>query len=799
MKLKRKVTGFSHLITTLIAVIICVSPASASPTDTELQTRLERLSVELEKNRIELHIPGMAIAIVKDDKVIFAQGFGLRDVERNSPVTPQTLFAIGSSSKAFTATLIGMAVDKEEMQWDDPITQYIPYLKFALEHKTDQVTLRDMLSHRSGFSRNDLLWANGAASREEILRGAVRAEARSGFREKFNYNNVMFLGAGMANAKASGMDWGRLLKQRLLKPLGMKNTTTDYAAAQRKSNLALGYIWREEAGEFQRLPMRNLANIAPAGAINSNVLDMAQWLRFQLAGGVVEGHRLISAQQLQETRTAQIKVGKGVDYGLGWFLRQWRGQKVVEHAGSIDGFAAQVAMLPESNLGFVLLTNVTRTPLQQASINMVWEHLLGTMEQEKPPQDKKDASFYAEYVGEYHASFGPFKDEIIPFLIVDGKPAIDIPGQRVLSLEDPDDQGRWFFSLADTASISFDRNDQGKITAMRMHEGSMDFELPRKGVPIVAEVDLASLQPYLGTYQSSLFRGQITAKVQNSRLALDIPDEMVFELHLPDADSHRHFRVKPIMSAVFETDKSGKISAVSIYRGDKKLDTATRTKTNAEALPSVEDILNLRQTTKRKAALLRAGGVRINGTMTIAQAGVTGSIKYRYEGTERYRVDIDFGKMGKVRLASNEHGAARDGLQGFMKLTGKYREQMQKDHPAVDIDWRDFYDSIEVIKAGELDGKKVYMLRLKGGKTLPIILLLDAKTGDVLRRETRVLVPNVGSIKTRAEYSDYQDIHGLRFPFKTVSVNRIEGKTIIEYEAVETGLKFKPRLFKLKR
>jgi len=237
-----------------------------SPT---IQQRLDRLCEQLEQQREALHIPGMAIAVVKDDTIILSRGFGVRDVEKGLPATDETLFAIGSTTKAFTATLIGMLVGEGKMAWNDSPRMFLPDFRLNDETADEQVQIRDLLSHRTGLGNTDLLWASGNASREEILSTVAHAELMAPFRTKFQYNNVMFLAAGQCAAIAAGSEWDVLLSQRILKPLNMNSTTTSFSDAQNDPLLSKGYEWDRAKAEFRYKPMRNLVNIAPAGAINS--------------------------------------------------------------------------------------------------------------------------------------------------------------------------------------------------------------------------------------------------------------------------------------------------------------------------------------------------------------------------------------------------------------------------------------------------------------------------------------------------------------------------------------------------
>ena len=235
-----------------------------------------------EQRREALHIPGMAIAVVKDDEVIFVRGFGLSDLELETPVTPETIFAIGSITKSFTATLAGMLVDEGEMGWDDPVTEYIPY--FTLNTKGgdegSQVTIRDTLSHQTGFTRMGILIASGTVPREEVLLAATNAEPWTGLREKWYYNNVMYTAAGVAAANAVSTDWDALVAERIFVPLGMTSTNTSVKESQADPRLSLGYIWDGDLEVHKHQPMWVVDGIGPAGAINSNAIDMAQWVRF---------------------------------------------------------------------------------------------------------------------------------------------------------------------------------------------------------------------------------------------------------------------------------------------------------------------------------------------------------------------------------------------------------------------------------------------------------------------------------------------------------------------------------------
>ena len=792
--------AFQAVVLLALLLVMLILPAYAIAKDQNLEKQLNHLVRTLEEKRIEHHIPGMAIAVVKDDEIILTHGFGQMNLETLTPVNSKTLFAIGSTTKAFTATLIGMLVDEGSMQWDDQVSQYLPYYQFTQEQQPVPITLRDMLSHRTGYTRNDLLWANGQASRELILKTATQAEPWDDYKTGFNYNNVMYLAAGEAAAKQAAMNWDQLLEQRILKPLAMNHTTSIHQVATSQDNIAVGYMWDDTTKQFEILPRRNINNIAPAGGIYSNVEDMAQWLRFHLNQGQVKQQQLITAETLAVTQQPQTNIANQINYGMGWFLRQWQGQPVIEHGGSIDGYAAQVALLPESNLGFILLANVSATPLQQSSMNVVWEHLVKPIKTEDTETQtlQTPITSYDQYVGEYHANFASFKDAIFTFLIKeDGKPAVDVPGQMIYELKQPDADGRWFFAMTDTVAVSFDRDETNQITAMRMHQNRMDFELPKKGVPIQAEIDTDKLQPFLGKYKSDVFKGTIDVIIQNHRLTIDVPNQMAFELHLPDEHGFRQFRIKDDMSAKFERDDNGTIKHLVLYRNHEKVvDTAPRISgENLKPLPSVADIMLLRKTKQRQQALNDGAGYQLTGTVNLLNSGITGEITTLFDAKMGFQQHMDFGIFGDVFITANEQSAAEWGINPYHQFHGKYLTQIRREHPASNQDWRDFYDEVKVINESQLDDKKVYVLRLNKAQLPTATLLIDAENGDVLQQKTKIMNPIHGSIGISVRFENYQEHHGLRMPFKAIIHNPMSGETVIEYTSLKNQQKFDQQTF----
>lgn len=351
-------------------------PAVTVSKATEFTQGLMKVVKDLNAKREEMHVPGAALVIVKDDKIVVIQGMGLRDVAQNRPVTPKTMFAIGSSTKAFTAMTVMMSVEDKKLALADSPHKYLPYFKLRDPEADAKITISDLLCHRSGLERTDLAWYTGKLNSREIIRVAGEAKPSAKFGEKFQYQNIMFLTAGEVVAAAQKRPWGDVLRQRIFRPLGMKDTTLSVDAMQQRDDFSLGYGYNPGTKETRVLPIRDLRMIAPAGAINSNVQDMAQWLRLMLGGGTFQGKQMLSQENFNQLITKHMDVAGSMSYGYGWFLRDWHGHKVVEHGGNIDGFSAEVALMPDQNLGFVLLTNLNTTPLQSLSLDIVWNDLV---------------------------------------------------------------------------------------------------------------------------------------------------------------------------------------------------------------------------------------------------------------------------------------------------------------------------------------------------------------------------------------------------------------------------------------
>lgn len=311
----------------------------------------------------EYGVPGFAAAAVRGDEVILSKGYGQRDTEKKLPVDSETIFAIGSASKAFTTMDLAILVDRGLLDWDKPVRDYMPDFKLYDQMAGERITPRDLVCHRSGLPRHDLVWYNSPRSRQEIMASLQYLEPNKDFRSVWQYQNLMFLSAGMLVEKISGMSWEEFTQKEIFDKLGMTRSNLSVEKSRQSDNFSWPH--QEVADVIQRIPFRNIDMIGPAGSINSCLVDMTQWVRLHLHGA-----EIISKTQLDELHAPVMVMPKAFmgleefgeisqgNYALGWFVHYYRGRKLIHHGGAIDGFRAMITFMPDENVGTVVLTNV---------------------------------------------------------------------------------------------------------------------------------------------------------------------------------------------------------------------------------------------------------------------------------------------------------------------------------------------------------------------------------------------------------------------------------------------------------
>ncbi len=338
-------------------------------------------------------VPGLAVAIVKDGAVVLAKGYGVRKLGEIATVDSHTLFGIGSNTKAFTTAALGILVDQGQLAWDDRVADRLPGFQMYDPYVTHEMTIRDLLTHRSGLGlgAGDLLFVPPSTyTRGEIIAKLRYIKPESSFRSKFAYDNLLYMVAGQIIPAVTGKQWQDFIKERIFGPVGMTDSNTSAGDFRPGGNFAAPHS--DVEGKLQAIPAAQIDNVAPAGAINSSVSDMAKWVIVQLGGGQLPGgeQRLFSQREAKEMWTAQtiLPVGEPppalaalrtnfAAYGLGWGLRDYRGHKYVSHTGGLPGYVSEVSMIPDAKLGVVVLTNQEAGGILGTIVHRILDAYLG--------------------------------------------------------------------------------------------------------------------------------------------------------------------------------------------------------------------------------------------------------------------------------------------------------------------------------------------------------------------------------------------------------------------------------------
>ncbi|MCI0690539.1 serine hydrolase [candidate division KSB1 bacterium] len=349
------------------------------------------LDAYVERVRKEFEVPGIALAIVKDGKVVMAKGYGVRKLGESTPVDARTLFGIASNTKAFTATALGLLVEEGKLEWDAPVVRYLPWFQLADPYITRELTVRDLLVHRSGLGlgAGDLLWwPPSNYNRKEIARRLRHIPLATSFRSAYAYDNVLYLIAGEVIETISGQTWEDFVAARILAKVGMTGSNVRHSEAGTGANVATTHAHVD--GKVRPVAPFASDNTNPAGGINSNAEDMAKWMIVQLDSGRIAGGRLFSPRTTRQlwSIVTPIPLGEPAPelaalranfngYALGFGVRDYRGKKVVSHTGGLPGYVSKVAMIPELKLGVAVLTNQESGAAFESITYRIFDHYLG--------------------------------------------------------------------------------------------------------------------------------------------------------------------------------------------------------------------------------------------------------------------------------------------------------------------------------------------------------------------------------------------------------------------------------------
>ncbi|HLQ00276.1 MAG TPA: serine hydrolase [Candidatus Limnocylindria bacterium] len=408
-KLRQRQFPAPVLAAAALLALLCAHPAAAQsgpPAD---------LDEYVARAMKTFGVPGLSVAIVKDGKVVAAKGYGVRKMGDAAAVDENTLFGIGSNTKAFTSAALATLVDEGKLAWDDPVYERLPGFQMYDPYVSHEMTIRDLLTHRSGMGLGEgdlLFWPHTTFTRDEIIYRLRFMKPASSFRSRYAYDNLLYIAAGQIIPAVTGKSWDDYIRERIFKPLGMNTSNLSTSAFKPGDD----YAWPHSKvdGKLQVVAFETLDNAAPAGSINSSAAEMARWLLLQLNRGKLtdrEG-RLFSEQRSGEMWSAQTILPIGnpppalaglkahfAAYGLGWGMRDYHGRKLVGHSGGLLGFVSRVMLVPEENLGVVILTNAEEGGAFESILFRVLDHYMNV-----PPTDWIDAFKAAEDVQQTSAA-----------------------------------------------------------------------------------------------------------------------------------------------------------------------------------------------------------------------------------------------------------------------------------------------------------------------------------------------------------------------------------------------------------
>ncbi len=371
------------LVAAAVALIATPSQSTAQPAP------LAGLDAYITAAMADWQVPGLAIAIVKDGRTVYERGYGVRNVATGQPVDEHTLFAVGSTSKAFTSAALGILVDEGRLHWDDRVIDHLPWFEMYDPYATRELTIRDLLTHRSGLARGDAVWSRWPHDRNEIIWRVRHLKPTRSFRGAWQYQNLMFLTAGEVVHAVANQSWDDFVAARIFAPLDMTRSATSTNALPGMENVASPHV--PVNGAPAPVSHKNIDNVGPAGSIYSSASQMARWVALHLANGVHDGDRLISDSVMAQMHYPQMQIQADAPenrlhsrdapmnfnaYGLAWWVLDYRGRKVVDHGGGIDGMRAHVAFMPEEGVGMVALSNARPNNLIVALMYRTFDHYL---------------------------------------------------------------------------------------------------------------------------------------------------------------------------------------------------------------------------------------------------------------------------------------------------------------------------------------------------------------------------------------------------------------------------------------
>lgn len=776
---------------------------------TEYAEKLAEIEKKVEERRKALGIPGMSLAIVKDDKIIYMKGLGYKDFEKKIPVTPDTLFAIGSVTKSFTGMSVVMSQDEGKLSLEDSPKKYLSYFKMRDPDTDAKITVRDLLRHSSGLNRTDLAMVTGKLNRAELIQVAGAAKPTAKLGEKFQYQNLMYSAAGEVVAAAQKTSWENFVETRIFKPLGMTNSYTSINAMTKATDASFGYDYNVDTKETRKLPYKDIPFAAPAGSIASSAKDMTAWVRLILNGGMVDGKRLVSEKSFNETVSPQMKVGGNISYGFGWMLRDWNGHKIVEHGGNIDGFNSQVAMMPDQKLGFVMLTNVTGSPLGKDLMELVWSAFVakpekknattaGTNSNNADPNAKLEAD---KVIGKYR-----FEELGVDVDVTekDGKLFADVPGQPQLSLENVGGNRYKLSPVPAEMFATFRPSKNGNLEIyLEMPQGN--FVLPKTdntNSPKSAD----AYKDLVGNYEFEKdARGKADIAIKENALTVTLPGQPTYTLIEVQKDVFGLEKFPDTYRMKVKRDDKGKAIGIIFVQPEGEF-LFNRAGEKPPIKITVDELMAKVVEASGQANLSKHKTVVSTFDMDFENQGVTGSATSYSKAPNKAAMNATLRALNKEIGTINEYfdgtgGATELSFAPTVKYTGKHlaNATVNSDFNGL-ANWKTLFKKVEIKGMDKVGSEEVYVVEMASEKGTPVVGYFSTKSFLMLRRDSFEVTSDSSEMRIpiTETYSDYRTVNGVMFPFKIIQNTLSNGNIIVTIKEVKFDVDIPDTMFQSK-
>lgn len=536
-------------------------------TTAQTDKRLKGIEKELNALLKATKTSGFAVAVIKKDKVIYSSGFGYRDYENKIPIDSNTLFAIGSSTKAFTCAILGQLKNEGKLTFQDNPIKYVPSLKFYNNNLNENIIIEDLMCHRTGLPRYDISWyLFPSHSKDSLVQRIQYMEPTTGLRQQWQYNNFMFVLQGVIAEKITGKSWEDNIKERFLIPLGMTRSNTTIQEMKQASNASFGYNLKDDV--ITKMDYYDIAGMSPAGSINSSVNDMAKWLITWTNNGKFNNQEILPDSYISEAISSHAVISGDLpskempntfmaNYGYGWFISSYKGQYSVEHGGNIDGFSAGVTFFPADDIGIVVLTNQNSSSLPSLATNTIADRLLNVKrtdwvayykeKQEKSKKRKEEAKknddkkvneeshtpshTLSSYTGLYsNPGYGTLeltiKNDSLFAILKNTKCYLK---SKYYDIFDSYEIKNNKIEFDESLCFNFSTNDAGEISNLTLKlDPTLDHPIQFKRKPKEIAVDAETLNKYIGEY--AIEGIAIKVSVKNNKLNMLVPGQPEYEL-----------------------------------------------------------------------------------------------------------------------------------------------------------------------------------------------------------------------------------------------------------------------------